>query len=81
MAGGAEKKKGGKDKGQKKAKTPKAGADRFDDASKASSKNVDILDDSAMENAYNICHNVQDLLYFRGFFWEGHIGYQQNEPQ
>ena len=26
---------------------------------------------AAMENAYNICHNVQDLLLFRGFFWEG----------
>ena len=24
-----------------------------------------------MENAHNICHNVQDLLYFRGFYWEG----------
>ena len=32
---------------------------------------VSILDEAAMENAYNICHNVQDLLYFRGFFWEG----------
>ena len=26
---------------------------------------------AAMENAYNICHNVQDLLLFRGFQWEG----------
>ena len=26
---------------------------------------------AAMENAYNICHNVQDLLVFRGFLWEG----------
>ena len=24
-----------------------------------------------MENAYNICHSLQDLLHFRGFFWEG----------
>ena len=26
---------------------------------------------AAMENAYNICHNVQDLLFYRGFRWEG----------
>ena len=32
---------------------------------------MDILDETAMENAQNICHNVQDLLYFRGFFWDG----------
>ena len=32
---------------------------------------MSVLDEAAMENAYNICHNVQDLLYFRGFFWEG----------
>lgn len=30
-----------------------------------------MLDEAAMENAYNICHSVPDLLYFRGFFWEG----------
>ena len=36
-----------------------------------SKREVDILDDAAMENAYNICHNVQDLLRFRGFAWEG----------
>ena len=34
-------------------------------------QDVDILDQAAMENAYNICHNVQDLLHFRGFQWEG----------
>ena len=34
-------------------------------------QDVDILDQAAMENAYNICHNVQDLLRFRGFQWEG----------
>lgn len=36
-----------------------------------SSRPPDILDEAAMENAYNICHNVQDLLFYRGFRWEG----------
>ena len=31
------------------------------------------------ENAYNICHNVQDLLYFRGFFWQGQGGKGEKE--
>ena len=31
----------------------------------------DILSKIAMDNAYMICHNVQDLMYYRGFFWEG----------
>ena len=31
----------------------------------------DILSGPAMRNAYLICHNVQDLMYYRGFFWEG----------
>ena len=54
----------------KKAKSKEKG-DRYDQDGGKSNKNVDILDDAAMENAYNICHNVQDLLQFRGFFWEG----------
>ena len=57
--------------GGKKTKGGKGGGSGFDDASGAKSKNVSVLDVAAMENAYNICHNVQDLLYFRGFFWEG----------
>jgi len=32
---------------------------------------VDILSPAAMLNAYYICHNVQDLMFFRGFTWEG----------
>ena len=54
----------------KKTKSKEKG-DRYDQEGGKSNKNVDILDDAAMENAYNICHNVQDLLQFRGFFWEG----------
>ena len=50
-------------------------------------KTPDVLGGPAMHNAYFICHNVQvpnfllvnmltgctiqDLLYFRGFFWPG----------
>ena len=63
--------KGDKEKTAKKTKGSKGGGDRFDESNASKSKTVDILDDAAMENAYNICHNVQDLLYFRGFFWEG----------
>ena len=62
---------GEKGTGGKKAKAAKGAGDRFDDAAGSKSRNVNILDEAAMENAYNICHNVQDLLFFRGFFWEG----------
>lgn len=76
--GGGKKGKGGdkggekgdkKEGGTKKGKGGKGGA--IDDAAGANKKAVSVLDEAAMENAYNICHNVQDLLYFRGFFWEG----------
>lgn len=30
---------------------------------------VDIFNEAAMENAYTTCHNVQDLLKWRGFPW------------
>ncbi|XP_013099518.1 small lysine-rich protein 1 [Stomoxys calcitrans] len=29
----------------------------------------DIFNDAAMENAYYVCHNVQDVLKSRGFAW------------
>ena len=73
----AEKKKAPKDKSEKsdsKSASKKAkskASDRNDQDGGKSNKNVDILDQAAMDNAYNICHNVQDLLQFRGFFWEG----------
>ena len=35
---------------------------RFEEANKGSSRVVDILDDAAMENALNICHNVQVMF-------------------
>jgi len=57
------------DKGEKKKVKGKGQV--LDDGAGNKSKAVSVLDEAAMENAYNICHNVQDLLYFRGFFWEG----------
>ncbi|XP_065372270.1 small lysine-rich protein 1 [Calliphora vicina] len=29
----------------------------------------DIFNDAAMDNAYYVCHNVQDVLKTRGFAW------------
>ena len=60
-----------KDKGGEKEKKKVTKKAVTDDGSGNKSKAVSVLDEAAMENAYNICHNVQDLLYFRGFFWEG----------
>lgn len=37
--------------------------------SKSARCNVDIFTEIAMENAYTTCHNVQDLLKYRGFPW------------
>ena len=54
-----------KEKTGKKSKGTKSGQESGEDKAKTTAKNVNILDDAAMENAYNICHNVQDLLYFR----------------
>ncbi len=67
-SGGAKEKSGGK---KSKSKSSRAHGDWADDKNKAGGRAVDILDEAAMENAVNICHNVQDLLFFRGFFWEG----------
>lgn len=36
---------------------------------KSSKCSVDIFTEAAMENAYSTCHNVQDLLFRRGFPW------------
>ena len=63
-------KDGGATTGGKK-KEKKGGGNGNDDGEGKKEKVVSVLDHAAMENAYNICHSVQDLLYFRGFFWEG----------
>ncbi len=59
---------GDKEKTAKKTKGGKSGGDRFDEAANSKSKAVDILDEAAMENAYNICHNVQVISGCIGFF-------------
>ncbi|KAJ8981543.1 hypothetical protein NQ317_009802 [Molorchus minor] len=56
------------DKNKKKAgKSKKAGGRRG--RIKSARFNVDIFTEAAMENAYSTCHNVQDLLKYRGFPW------------
>ncbi|KAJ3665763.1 hypothetical protein Zmor_001238 [Zophobas morio] len=69
MAGKGKKKKGKAKNGDKKktVKTKKGG--RKGGRAKSSRCTVDIFTEAAMENAYTICHNVQDLLKSRGFPW------------
>lgn len=38
-------------------------------SAKGSKFQGDIFNEGAMENAYVVCHNVQDLLKVRGFPW------------
>ena len=54
-------KKGGKKEGGKKAKGGKSGGygDGDDKGKGGAVRSVNILDKAAMENAQNICHNVQ----------------------
>ncbi|EEB15356.1 conserved hypothetical protein [Pediculus humanus corporis] len=59
-------KSGSKEKNGKKTKIKKSeGKVKFN----KSRINVDIFTDTCMENAYYICHNVQDVLKYRGFPW------------
>ncbi|CAH1373424.1 hypothetical protein MTP99_014822 [Tenebrio molitor] len=69
MGGKGKKKKGKAKNGEKKksVKTKKGG--RKGGRAKSSRCTVDIFTEAAMENAYTICHNVQDLLKSRGFPW------------
>ncbi|EEZ98787.1 uncharacterized protein LOC100187600 isoform X1 [Tribolium castaneum] len=68
--GGKGKKKKGKAKNGEKKKAPKAKkGGRKGGRSKSSRCTVDIFTEAAMENAYTVCHNVQDLLKSRGFPW------------
>ncbi|KAJ8952921.1 hypothetical protein NQ318_006538 [Aromia moschata] len=72
MAGKEKKKKAKSNKNGEKNKK-KAGKPKKAGGKKGRSKgarcNVDIFTESAMENAYATCHNVQDLLRWRGFPW------------
>ncbi|XP_060527202.1 uncharacterized protein LOC132702533 [Cylas formicarius] len=73
MAGKGKKKKpkvnknGDKNKKKGPAKPKKSGGRKS--RSKSARCNVDIFTEAAMENAYATCHNVQDLLKWRGFPW------------
>lgn len=58
--------KNGDKKGKKKGKPKKT---MRKGRSKSARCNVDIFTEVAMENAYTTCHNVQDLLRWRGFPW------------
>lgn len=72
MGGKGKKKKGnnknGDKKKSKKVVRKKAGGGGGG-RSKSARCNVDIFTEAAMENAYTTCHNVQDLLKWRGFPW------------
>jgi len=80
MAGkGGKKKKGAKSKGSKKAGGNGNGGGKASKERKGRKKRksgsgkmrcgADIFSAGAMENAYYTCHNVQDVLYNRGFPW------------
>lgn len=68
MAGKGKKKKFKSNKnGEGKKKPKKTGKVRR--RTKSSRIQVDIFTEAAMENAYFTCHNIQDLLKWRGFPW------------
>jgi len=64
-----------KSKGKNKAGDKKVAAVAptldIDQVSDSGEGGVDVLSEVAMSNAYLICHNVQDLMFYRGFYWEG----------
>ncbi|XP_073818313.1 uncharacterized protein [Musca autumnalis] len=72
--------KGRKKRGSKDSTSSNAGSGDGDGEKKkkeggkkksSSSKSIgcDIFNDAAMDNAYYVCHNVQDVLKSRGFAW------------
>ncbi|KAF2891859.1 hypothetical protein ILUMI_14295 [Ignelater luminosus] len=72
MAGKKKKKgKNGKNGNAKKPKkaSKKGGGGSGGGRAKSARYTVDIFTEAAMENAYTTCHNVQDLLRWRGFPW------------
>lgn len=71
---GKKKKKGkngknGNAKKPKKASKKGGGGGGGGGRAKSARYTVDIFTEAAMENAYTTCHNVQDLLRWRGFPW------------
>ncbi|XP_055324801.1 small lysine-rich protein 1 [Sitodiplosis mosellana] len=74
MAGKGAKKRNSKDsttgsKEKKKGGKKKNGRSTGGSSAKSSKIQGDIFSEGAMENAYLICHNVQDVLKARGFPW------------
>lgn len=69
MAGKGKKKKAKNKNGEKKKAKKVGGKKTGRGRSKSARCTVDIFTEAAMENAYTTCHNVQDLLKWRGFPW------------
>lgn len=67
MAGKGKKKAAKNNKNGEKKKAGKPKKTGRKGRSKSARCTVDIFTEAAMENAYTICHNVQDLLLRRGF--------------
>ncbi|KAG8228171.1 hypothetical protein J437_LFUL014406 [Ladona fulva] len=68
---GAPKASAEKQQAKKPAKTAKktSGKSKRSEGKSKSRYAVDIFSEAAVENAYYICHNVQDALMYRGFQW------------
>ncbi|TDG48376.1 hypothetical protein AWZ03_005121 [Drosophila navojoa] len=76
MAGKSKKKRNSKDStssnagsGEGEEKKKKDGISGKKKGGVGKSIGCDIFNDAAMENAYYVCHNVQDVLKTRGFPW------------
>ncbi|CAD6994368.1 small lysine-rich protein 1 [Ceratitis capitata] len=72
MAGKGKKKRNSKDSTSSNNGNGEEGDKKKEGKKKSSSSKslgCDIFNDVAMENAYYVCHNVQDLLKTRGFAW------------
>ncbi|KAE8747802.1 hypothetical protein FOCC_FOCC005414 [Frankliniella occidentalis] len=61
--------KNGSGGGNSDKKKKKSGGKRKSGGGSKSRCNIDIFNPIAMENAYYTCHNIQDVLYCRGFPW------------
>ncbi|KAH8243742.1 small lysine-rich protein 1 [Drosophila kikkawai] len=76
MVGKSKKKRNSKDStssnagsGEGEEKKKKEGGGGKKKGGMGKSIGCDIFNDAAMENAYYVCHNVQDVLKSRGFAW------------
>ncbi|XP_055710602.1 small lysine-rich protein 1 [Phlebotomus papatasi] len=75
MAGKNKKKRNSKDStdgqgdGEEQRRGSKSKSKKSSSKSKSGRFQGDIFNEAAMENAYYVCHNVQDVLKSRGFAW------------